>query len=196
MQVLATIITTIAAAMIATAASAASAAKTGPAVCALTDLSKKAVACKGFYSGNLVAGSPSAIASQKAALGLLGYKWDGAFSKVETIASLNGAHSVMFNTVLKGISFIALHFGGGTGGPGEATAFYELDAGTGLARNTLTFAYDASSNAALYATNVRPIGTGGGSVGTVPEPASSALLIGGFGFVGGALRDKRAAVVA
>ena len=167
-----TIFTTLAAAaatfVIASPASAATA-------CANTDISPNALDCSGFYDGNLLSGSPADITAQTAALADLGFAWDGV--NVEKIDSLGGSHTVDFDTLLVGISYIGLHFGKGVGGPGNATAFYKIDGGAGL--DAITLAYNASSGAVLYGT------------GAVPEPATWAMMIAGFGLVGGAMRRRK-----
>ncbi|HEX5378263.1 MAG TPA: PEPxxWA-CTERM sorting domain-containing protein [Phenylobacterium sp.] len=150
-------------------------------LCSINDISPTAQACAGFYDGNLLSGSPADILAQKNALALLGFTWDGL--NVEKIDTLNGSHIVDFDTLLKGVSYVGFHFGNGQGGPGNATAFYRLDAGAGL--DQINLAYNASSNAVLYFTN------GGG----IPEPATWAMMITGFGLAGVALRRRRAADV-
>ncbi|WP_243445867.1 PEPxxWA-CTERM sorting domain-containing protein [Polymorphobacter arshaanensis] len=150
--------------------------------CANTDISPNALACQGFYAGNLLSNNPSDIAAQTTHLAALGFAWDGNWNNVEKISGLSGSHSVDFATMLHGISYVAFHFGNGVGGPGNATAFYKLDAGT--ATDVIALNYNASSNAVLYST------------GTVPEPASWALMIAGFGIVGMGLRRRRSYVTA
>jgi hypothetical protein len=142
--------------------------------CANSDITPNALVCQGFYSGNLLSNSPADIFAQTTHLAGLGFAWDGNWNAVEKISNLGGSHSVDFATLLHGISYVAFHFGNGTGGPGNVTAFYMIDAGAST--DVLTLNYNASSNAVLYST------------GTVPEPASWALMIAGFGMVGGAMR--------
>ena len=146
-------------------------------VCSLTDISPTAADCAGFYDGNLLSGSPAGISAQTAALALLGFSWDGNFNAVEKLSPLNGSHTVDFSTLLQGTSFIGVHFGNGTGGPGNATAFYKLDAGTGL--DVITLAYNASSDAVLYSTS------------PIPEPETYALLLAGLGVVGFMARRRQ-----
>jgi hypothetical protein len=147
--------------------------------CGLGDLGPSALACSGFYDGNLL--NNAHVSEQQAALAALGFTWDGNWNAVEKVENLNGSHTVDFSTLLQGVSFVAFHFGNGQGGPGQATAFYKIDAGAGL--DTLTLNYNASSNAVLYSTT-----PGGG----VPEPATWAMMIAGFGLAGAALRRRRA----
>ena len=160
----------------------AGAAHAAVAVCSVTDISPNAQACTGFFAGNLLSGSPADIAAQTAALATLGFAWDGNLDNVEKIEGLGGSHTVDFAKLLTGISYVAFHYGNGTGGPGNATAFYRVDAGAGI--DQFTLAYNASSNAYLYST-----GPGGGGV---PEPAVWSMMIMGFGLAGAAIRRRRA----
>ena len=150
--------------------------------CANTDITPNALACQGFYAGNLLSNNAGDIAAQTTHLAALGFAWDGDWNAVEKITGLSGSQSVDFATLLHGISYVAFHFGNGRGGPGNATAFYRIDAGTST--DVITLNYNASSNAVLYST------------GTVPEPASWALMIAGFGMVGVGLRRRRTYVTA
>jgi hypothetical protein len=148
-------------------------------VCALSDITPTATACSGFFDGNVLNNNAGNISIQTSALAQLGYVFNGDFNSLEKISSLNGSHSVDFTTLLKGTTYVAFHFGNGQDGPGNATAFYKLNAGAGL--DVITLLYNASSNAVLYST----------SVGGVPEPASWALMFAGFGMVGISLRRRR-----
>lgn len=141
-------------------------------ICSVTDIAPTAQACAGFYNGNLLNGSPTDVSAQTNALALLGFAWDGNFNAVDKVEGLNGSKTVDFATLLQGISYVAFHFGNGQGGPGNTTAFYRLDAGAGL--DTLTLAYNASSNAVLYSPQVT----------AVPEPQTYALLLAGLGIMG------------
>jgi hypothetical protein len=147
--------------------------------CATTDIVPIALSCVGFISGNLLSNNGGDITAQTNALATLGLTWDGAFSGDEKV-SVGGSHTLNFSTLLTGISYIGIHFGGGAGGPGNATAFYKLDAGAGL--DTITLNYNASSDAVLY--SISP-------VRGVPEPASWAMMICGFFGLGATLRRAR-----
>lgn len=86
-----------------------------------------------------------------------------------------------FVTPLSGISFLAIHWGGGSskdGGPGNATVFYKLDAGSGL--SSITANFRGISNAALYSTGVP----------AVPEPATWMFMLLGMAGVGFSMRRK------
>lgn len=146
--------------------------------CANTDISPTASNCTGFYEGNLL--NSANIQEQKDALSILGFTWDGNFNAVEKIDGLGGSHTVDFTTLLNGVTFLGFHFGNGQGGPGNATAFYKLDASN---VDKLTLAYNASSNAVLYST------------GAVPEPATWGMMILGLGAIGGVMRRRQTASV-
>src|SRR3954454_4058756 len=49
--------------------------------------SPDAAACAGYYSGNLLNGSPTDIQNQKDALALLGFTWGGNWSAMELSTS-------------------------------------------------------------------------------------------------------------
>ena len=145
-------------------------------VCSVTDINPNAQACAGFYDGNLLNNSPADVTAQQAALSLLGFTWDGS-TIIDSLSGLNGNQTVDFATLLQGITYVGVHFGNGQGGPGNATAFYRLDAGAGL--DTFTLNYNASSNARLYSTVA------------VPEPETYAMLLAGLGVVGFMARRRK-----
>ena len=151
-------------------------------VCKTGDLTSGAVACSGFYNKNVLNNKAENIQIQKNALAALGFVWDGNFNAVEKIESLNGSRNVDFSTLLQGVTYVAFHFGNGQGGPGNGTAFYKLDAGTGL--DVINLFYKASSNAVLYSTTPT-------FQSAVPEPATWAMMIIGFGAVGSMVRTSR-----
>ncbi|MEH3123875.1 MAG: PEPxxWA-CTERM sorting domain-containing protein [Sphingomonas phyllosphaerae] len=161
-------------AIAATAATNASAALL--ATCSVNDIAPTAQACVGFKSGNLISNNQSDVDAQTAALKQLGFDWTG--TTVAKVTGLNSATTVNFGTALKGVTYIAVHYGNGAGGPGNGTAFYRLDAGSNLSSITLGYK-SASSNAVLYATNVGA---------AVPEPATWAMMVLGFGLAGYAMR--------
>lgn len=159
-----------------------------PAQCSAGDISVAALSCSGFVAGNLISSSPSDIKAQKDALSALGLtNWNG--TAVASFQNLKGATTISFAQELTGLTYIGVHYGNGKGGPGNATAFYMLDAAKGL--NQLHLAFAASSNFVVYATGLPD----GHETGDVPEPASWALMVGGFGLVGGAMRIRRKSAI-
>ncbi|MGH6993475.1 MAG: PEPxxWA-CTERM sorting domain-containing protein [Caulobacteraceae bacterium] len=109
----------------------------------------------------------------------IGFTFDtSTFNSLTKVDNLNGSTTLNFGVPLSGITYFGIHYGAGVGGPGNGTAFYELDLTSPT--NTITLNYNASSDAVLYETGT-----------AVPEPATWALLIGGFAFAGGLLRGSR-----
>jgi len=142
------------------------------------------LACEGFKAGNLL--NQANAGTDQAILQALGYSgWDGKIKDVAgSVNNLGGNQTVNFGVTLTGISIIGVHYGGGKGGPGQqSTAFYVLDAAQGV--NQIHLAYGATSNAVLFATGLPR------QIGSVPEPATWATLVGGFGLIGGQMRRRR-----
>jgi len=142
------------------------------------------LACQGFKSGNLL--NQANASTDQQILQSLGYDgWDGKIKDVAgSVSGLNGNQTVNFGIKLTGISIIAVHYGGGKGGPGgESTAFYVLDAAQGI--NQIHLSYKASSNAVLFVTGLPRM------VDSVPEPASWATMVVGFGLLGSQMRRRR-----
>ena len=169
-------------------ASASAAEALGTTSCSLTDLSVTATSCAGFFEGNLVSGNSSALADSANIIdGLLGASYTGATLPItETLPSLSGS-KIDFAAPLYGRTVIAVHVGAANGqadGVGyQGTAFYAFDAGAlanGL--DTLNFGRPGLSNARLFST----------STSAVPEPASWALLLVGFGLIGVMVRRGKA----
>jgi hypothetical protein len=169
-----------------------------PIACGLNDLSLAALSCSGFYSGNLLDNND--VAAQVAALALVGYAWDGDFNKLVNDGQKidgNGATEIGFGKELIGMTVIGIHFGGGgPNGVGNGTAFYRFDAGAGI--DMLGLNYPGSSGIVLYSTShpslPNPPVPPGNDSGSVPEPSSWALMIGGFGMVGYSMRRRRGVV--
>jgi len=151
-----------------------------PVACSASDLSMTAsfMACAGYSSGNLIAGSPDKMAEAAAALSSLGLSGaDGSWIEKVEIAS---GSTISFATPLYGVSYIGIHRGG-AGQGGQGTAFYKIDAGD-LGLTTLTLQLGGLSNAAIYATAALP----------VPEPTPAAMLLAGLAGIA-VLRRRRVA---
>ncbi len=150
--------------------------------CALTEITPSALACSGFYGGNLLSGTAAHLQNQKDALALIGLDWDTS-NWGSVLKDNDGNSTIDFGKVLAGPTWIGIHFGAGAGGPlakmagGGGTAFYKLDAGSGL--DTIGINWSAVSTVVLYET------------GVVPEPGTWAMLIAGFGLVGAAARRRK-----
>lgn len=176
--------------------------------CASTDITLSGGAtftsCAGYYDGNLFNNSSNTdIQSGLTALGAPGgiFTTFAAIPDANKLSNLNGTTTIDFGQTLYGDTIVGVHFGAGNGSPGfgkgppngsgkatnlDTSVFYRFDAGTtGISSFTLN--YQASSNAALFL-------TGNGTA--VPEPASWALMLGGFGLLGISLRRRRTAKAA
>jgi hypothetical protein len=167
-----------------------------PGVCKLSDLTPTAQKCAGYFAGNLLSGNAGDLAAQKAALSSIDLDWD--ITNWSTVSATKDNDGDAFGEFgpLSGLTWVAVHYGAGQGGPGVGvqggvTAFYKFDAGTLL--NSFGINYPGKvgnedgviSSVAIYQT-----GTPGE---VVPEPATWAMLIAGFGLVGGAMRRRRGA---
>lgn len=161
----------------------ASAALTIVSPCDPTLTTPDAATCAGYYSGNLLNGSPADIQNQKEALATLGFNWDGNWSALSSggnvITSLTGGNQINFGQILSGPTIIGAHFGNVVGPAGNVSVFWLLDLTAPTDHVTLDFP-QGFSNAALYSTGA-----------AVPEPATWALMLLGFGGIGAVLRRRR-----
>lgn len=141
------------------------------------------LACAGGYSTNLLQSSltnPTGLA----ALASLGAPSTGIFlePKLEGLNSTTGV--INFNTLLTGMTVFALH-AGGAGDGNQGTFFFQFDAGAGVDVITITDRLNSNatglSNAALFQTGQ----------GAVPEPATWAMMLLGFGAMGVSIRRRR-----
>lgn len=148
-----------------------------------------AVDCEGFFAGNIFNQNDAGV--QHTAVGNLGGSFNGNFSSV-TGGSLSG-NTVSFGQTLYGLTIVGMHFGnianpnaltfGGQGNNENVSVLWSFDFGTTGASGITLLNTRGFSNAALYGT--------GNRVPPVPEPGTWALMILGFGAVGGALRAAR-----
>lgn len=150
-----------------------------------------AVACAGYYAGNLLNGSSTDIANQQAAIDSLPgtYQWGGNWSALENstnpdsvITSLTNGNQLNFGTTMFGLTIIGAHFGNVAGDAGNVSVFWLFDFGTTGANFVTLDDPSGWSNAALYTTGTPP---------AVPEPATWAMLLLGFGAAGAAMRRSR-----
>lgn len=146
--------------------------------CSLSDVNPVALACAGGYAGNILDNSPTDVPLQQAALAALGFTWDGThFADFPKLSPLGGATVIDFPGLLNGITYVGIHVGGSGGGQ---TTFYKFDAGTAL--DTFSINLARSSGAVLYSTE---------DPSPTPEPVSWAMMLGGFGAIGGFMRARR-----
>ncbi len=165
------------------AAAAPASAMTISGACDVGDIDPVADLCSGWFTGtdgnsNLLSGTASDIQDQKDALALIGFVWDGDWASVEATKLLTpgpDGHTYDFASLLNGTTYIGIHKGGG--GSFAGTGFFKL-----TANNLDTFKLDLNggSSAVLYQTG-----------GVVPEPATWAMMIIGFGAAGSMLRSNR-----
>lgn len=142
--------------------------------------------CAGFYNQNIFSNSAAHVAAQQEGVSFLGGTFDGDFGALFGFPNLgdnsNGARTIQFGQTFYGKTIIGAHFGN-IGLPQDAyqnvSVFYLFDFGpTGA--SSLTFVESRGlSNLYVYNGNA------------VPEPATWAMLILGFGIVGGTLRNAR-----
>lgn len=148
-----------------------------------------ASACSGYYSGNLINGSPTDLQAQADAIALLpgDYTFDtSTWADVEAtkVLTLTGPDSnqIDFGTTLFGETIIGAHFGNVAGPAGNVSVFWLFDFGTEGASSITLDDTQGFSNAALYTTGTPP---------AVPEPATWAMMLMGFGAAGYAMRRRR-----
>lgn len=147
-----------------------------------------AVACSGYFAGNLLGGSADQIEGQQAAIAALpgDFTFDGnwpALSNEYKIESLSSGNQLSFGSKMFGNTIIGAHFGNVAGPAGNVSVFWLLDFGNSGADYLTLDNTKGFSNAVLYTTGVP---------GAVPEPSAWALMIFGFGAVGFAIRRRRA----
>lgn len=127
-------------------------------------------------------------------LGLIGVFLDGSVPTGATQpASLDFASGLDFATLAPGLAQMFWIGDGVTGTATGATQVFTAPIGaTRLFLGTVD-GYAWNDNSGTYAVTANYTGA---TVGGVPEPATWALLVGGFGFVGGALRRRTATLAA
>ena len=148
-----------------------------------------ASACSGYYSGNVINGSPTDLQAQADAIALLpgDYTFDSStWADVEAtkVLTLTGPDSnqIDFGTTLFGETIVGAHFGNVAGPAGNVSVFWLFDFGSEGASSITLDDTQGFSNAALYTTGTPP---------AVPEPATWAMMLMGFGAAGFAMRKRR-----
>ena len=157
-----------------------------------------AVACQGYYGGNLITGSTNSAtttAENNAINQLitnavsqgpgytppyLGLDYDTVLGAV---TDLNGSATLNFGSLnLSGLTIVGAHFGNNIDSdPNNITAFWLLDLGNNVTHTITLSNGQGSSNAQIFSTGTP----------AVPEPATWAMMLLGFGAVGFSIRRKR-----
>jgi hypothetical protein len=155
---------------------------TPPPACggSLGSFSPGANACYGFVSGNVLDSSPTDVGIQTAALASLGLTFTD-FNDYLKILPGSGATFLDFGQPLYGDTVIGIHFGNGST-VGNSTGFFRFDFGSSVSGITLNI--PAVSDVVLYKTTNVP-------TTAVPEPATWAMLLLGFGLIGFGARRRR-----
>lgn len=157
--------------------------------CSLNDVSFlgiKAVDCRGYFSKNILSGNAGDLTTQQTALAQMGLTWPKTnWPAVDASKDNNGNQLGEFGPMF-GTTYIGIHYGRGNGPvdvEGGVTAIYKLVFGTET--TSFNISPGSVSSVALYSTESP------GDMELVPEPATWAMLIAGFGVVGAAMRRRR-----
>lgn len=151
--------------------------------CSTALTSPNAIDCAGYYDKNLINGDD--IQEQIDAVALLGGTWSGDFDeafKLEGSGDLSNGNQLNFGTTMFGLTIIGAHYGNVDGDAGNVTVFWLFDFGTEGADFVTLTPTNGWSNAYLYTTGGTP---------PVPEPATWAMMLLGFGAAGTAMRRSR-----
>ena len=145
-----------------------------------------AIACAGYFSGNLLNGSAEDIANQQEAIASLpgDFEFDGDWNALagNTILTLTNGNQLNFGETMFGLTIIGAHFGNVAGDAGNVSVFWLFDFGTEGADFVTLDDPTGWSNATLYTTGTPP---------GVPEPATWGMMLLGFGAAGTAMRRSR-----
>ena len=150
-----------------------------------------ALACAGYFSSNLINNNSADLAFQDQFLGLLpsgAGAFDGTATTWNSLLKINagpGVTPIDFGMTLYGLTYIGAHFGNAYETThNDVTVFWLLDFGTTGGKLTLANP-QGWSNAVLYKTGSPP------PPPSVPEPATWAMMLLGFGAAGTAIRRRR-----
>jgi len=141
------------------------------------DTVPQAMACTGYFEGNIFNNNADNQTAITNALAGFGITYTGDIADYTGFSDLGGQTdlSTLFGNLV-GVQVFGIHYGGGPGG-GES-AFYQIDFGAAPGQ-PLSLTLPASSNAYLFTS---PSG--------VPEPATWAMMLLGFGGIGMAMRRR------
>lgn len=153
-----------------------------------------AIACQGYYGGNLITGTTGSAttAAEGAAISQLltnavsqgpGYTPPYALAYgtvLGAVTGLNGSATLDFGSLnLSGLTILGAHFGNNIeSDPNNITAFWLLDLGSSTTHTITLTNGQGSSNAQIFSTGAP----------AVPEPATWAMMLLGLGGIGMAMR--------
>jgi PEP-CTERM motif len=163
--------------------------------CSTTNVLPTAFSCYGFVGGNVLGAAPADIAIQTTALNTLGLA--GAPVQIEHLNTTATNPVYNFATPLYGATYVGIHWGAGAGGPGVGvpggvTGFYRFNLAADANLDFITSAFGAAnSGAVLFSTQAAPPPPPPPPPGGVPEPATWAMMIIGFGAAGSMIRRRR-----
>jgi hypothetical protein len=169
---------------LASASPAFAATPTPPPSCTVVTFNVPTVDCLGFFDGNLVTGGGPQLAQALTYVGTLDANAVSLLTKMDP-----ASNPINFGVPLSGYTVIGIHFGNADTGY-NGTGFWLLNLPTTI--NSVTYSSDIQtgiSNAGLYLTNGEVPHQEGG----VPEPATWATMLLGFGAIAGAMRKRRRA---
>jgi len=157
--------------------------------CSAFSFSVTIINCAGGYAKNLQSSSLSGSGALAGLLALGGGNGTFLEPKLDTGLSDQNGGIINFTTLLTGYTVFGIHAGNAgvsknTGLDGNATFLFAFDAGSGVDMITVLDRLSSNStglsNVALYRTG-----------SAVPEPATWAMMLVGFGAAGYSLRRRR-----
>ncbi len=164
--------------------------------CVDTLTTPNAIDCNGYYSQNVLNGSSADVTLQQGAISSLGGTWNGDWTAlVNAGLVLSGSgdlsgpqnNELNFGQTMYGLTIIGAHYGNipdPSSQYGNVSVFWLFDFGTQGANYITLNNTQGWSNAALYTTGRTP---------GVPEPATWAMMLVGFGAIGFAMRRRSSA---
>lgn len=150
-----------------------------PPSCSVVTFNVSTLSCLGFYADpqTIAEGGPQLAT----ALGFTGQLDPGAISLHDKVEFKSDSEAIKFDQLLSGHVVIGLHFGGGNTGF-NGTGFWLLD----VPDNTTQITWSSTVQKGLSAGGLYSNGIPG-----IPEPATWAMMVIGFGAIGCAARRRK-----